>query len=290
MPLHVKEKLARILSRNIQIPSLSFAPSHLLALLALGRMTGLVLDSGHLESTIYASRPLIPLLRTTPLASARLTSHLRNLILALVTYRSPLLLGAPIPPAPTRVAPEILAPTLLEEIKARYCFVGESISSEDQLTEDDDAMSLDGPLSSGTDMAASDAESPLDVLSLTTPILEAQATVLKVEHARTMYSRHTNATGLHFRAARLGIVSNAPGASTRGALVIPGAAEVILDALLKVPIDLRRYFVFHSGCTMLPGFILQLYTELARLLSSPASDQPSSSTRVPSSPPSSSPP
>ncbi|KDQ14960.1 hypothetical protein BOTBODRAFT_159018 [Botryobasidium botryosum FD-172 SS1] len=319
MPLHVKEKLARILFRNIQVPSLSFAPSHLLALLASGRMSGLVLDSGHLESTvlpIYASRPLFPLLRTTPIAGARLTSHLRNLILAFGTYRSPPpLLGAPIPPAPTRVALEILTPTLLEEIKARCCFVGESISGEeDQPADDDDAMSLDVPPSSDTDMAASDAEPPSDVFSSIVPISEAQAVALEVERVRAMYSRHTDATDLHFRVVPPGIVSHAPGASTRGTLVIPGwvreraaellfeggdvdeksVAEVILDTLLKVPVDLRKDLVSSilvvGGTAMLPGFIPRLYTELARLLSSPASNQPSSSTHVPSSPPSSSPP
>ncbi|KDQ16971.1 hypothetical protein BOTBODRAFT_221625 [Botryobasidium botryosum FD-172 SS1] len=66
MPLHIKEKLVRILFRNIQNsllavykikksfihPSIPFAPNHPLALLASGRMSGLVLDSGHLESTV----------------------------------------------------------------------------------------------------------------------------------------------------------------------------------------------------------------------------------------------
>ena len=71
LPLHIKEMMSRILFNNLQVkkhwqpvntpklysyceqvPSISFASSHLLALLAAGRITGLVLDCGHLESTV----------------------------------------------------------------------------------------------------------------------------------------------------------------------------------------------------------------------------------------------
>lgn len=70
LPVAVKDIIARILFRNLQVsidsqgtrlevphlwtqvPSLSFMPSHLLSLIAVGRVTGLVLDCGHSESTI----------------------------------------------------------------------------------------------------------------------------------------------------------------------------------------------------------------------------------------------
>ncbi|KDQ16509.1 hypothetical protein BOTBODRAFT_30843 [Botryobasidium botryosum FD-172 SS1] len=192
MPLHVEEKLARILFRNIQVPSLSFAPSHLLALLASDCMTGLVLDRGHPESTV--------------------------------------------------------------------------LPVENQSGDDDGAKSLDVPPSSETNMAASDAEPPSDVFSSAVPISEAQAAALEVERARAMYSRHTDATNLHFRVMPPGIVSHTPGASTRGTLLLfeggdvgKSVAEVILDALLKVPVDLRKDFVSSilvvGGTAMLPGFI-----------------------------------
>ena len=66
LPLYIKEIIARILFDNLQVfpinfrglivnngskvPSISFASSHLLSLFAVGRITGLVLDCGHLES------------------------------------------------------------------------------------------------------------------------------------------------------------------------------------------------------------------------------------------------
>ena len=37
-------------SPRYQVPSVSFASSHLLSLFAVGRITGLVIDCGHLES------------------------------------------------------------------------------------------------------------------------------------------------------------------------------------------------------------------------------------------------
>jgi len=70
LPLHIKDMIARILFTNLQVckeergskkkthefdikvPYVSFAPSHLLSLLAVGRITGLVLDCGHLESAV----------------------------------------------------------------------------------------------------------------------------------------------------------------------------------------------------------------------------------------------
>lgn len=46
-----------IRSDATKVPSISFAPCHLLSLLAVGRMSGLVLDTGHLESTVLPVCP-----------------------------------------------------------------------------------------------------------------------------------------------------------------------------------------------------------------------------------------
>jgi actin-related protein 10 len=66
LPLYIKDMIAGILFENMvdilsteftvtfnppsKVPSVSFASSHLLSLLSVGRITGLVLDCGHLES------------------------------------------------------------------------------------------------------------------------------------------------------------------------------------------------------------------------------------------------
>ena len=75
LPVYVKEIIARVLFDNLQVmpsimltlsrltpcqvPSISFASSHLLALLSAGRITGLVLDCGELESTALPVRPFL---------------------------------------------------------------------------------------------------------------------------------------------------------------------------------------------------------------------------------------
>ena len=60
MPIYVKEMIGQILFENLLVPSISFAPSGLLSLLAVGRITGLVLDCGHLETTVIPVSLLNP--------------------------------------------------------------------------------------------------------------------------------------------------------------------------------------------------------------------------------------
>ena len=52
MPIRIKEMIANILFHRLQVPALCFVPSHLLALLTTGESTGLVVDCGHLETTV----------------------------------------------------------------------------------------------------------------------------------------------------------------------------------------------------------------------------------------------
>jgi actin-related protein len=51
VPIVVKQTIARILFDYFQVPSLSFVPIHLMALMTTGLTTGLVIDCGHLETT-----------------------------------------------------------------------------------------------------------------------------------------------------------------------------------------------------------------------------------------------
>lgn len=52
MPVFIKEMLAKILFENLLVPSVSFAPSGLLSLIGVGRLTGIVVDCGHLETVV----------------------------------------------------------------------------------------------------------------------------------------------------------------------------------------------------------------------------------------------
>lgn len=82
---------------------------------------------------IFHSRPLFPLLTTTPRAGARLNRRLRSLLLAFGSYAPPpSSVNSMTPPTIGRVPREVLTDELVEEIKTRLCFVGEELPPVDR--------------------------------------------------------------------------------------------------------------------------------------------------------------
>ncbi|KAG8857673.1 hypothetical protein FRB96_005691 [Tulasnella sp. 330] len=311
LPLATKDMFARILFQNLEasVPSLAFAPSHVLALLAVGRVTGLVLDCGHFESTllpIYSARPLFINVRTTPLAGARLTSQLRALLLLFGSYQPPptIIRAAAPPPTRTRIPGSILTDTLLEHIKTKCLFVGMPISDTLGL---DDGMDLDppevanigSPTESGRESrtsmsSASEIASASESLSQASVSIRSSSAIPESQlRARAaLYKRHSTATDVRMRVVppAAHATASGSGAAARGTLIIPGwvreraaelffesgdvdepsVVEVLLDALLKVPVDLRRTLastiLVVGGTAMLPGFIPRLQAELEKRL------------------------
>jgi len=226
---------------------------------------------------IFAARPLFPHLRTTPLAGARLTSHLRALLLLFGTYLPPptsLSAAANIPASnrSTRVPQEVLTDDVIEEIKTRCCFVGDALGSSIDMRGTtpsvDESSELDIPPSDSTqsesefsragldsNISSERASSEFSVVS-GLPVPNADNQSLRSENhlqaLATMYTRHSTATQLQMRVVPP--ISQQAGTG-RGTLIIPGwirergaevlfeggdvdessVAEVILDALLKVP-------------------------------------------------------
>lgn len=321
VPVHIKDILVRILFENY-VPSISFASSHLLSLLTVGRITGLVLDCGHLESValpIFAARPLYSNLRSTPLAGCRLSSHLRALLLLFGTYVPPptslsTAISIPSTNRSTRIPQEVLTDLLVEEIKTRFCFVGESLravetANDFSVNEPETGSEFDVPLSEATHSESSTSHAGREssvssdfsvVSSFHRPGSDTHSS--KDGHLQALanlYMRHSTATDL--RMPVVPPVSQQTGTG-RGTIIIPGwireraaevlfeggdidegsLAEVILDALLKVPVDLRKTLVssilISGGTAMLPGFIPRLHSELLQLLYPPAakSDHPES--------------
>ncbi|KAF9563252.1 actin-domain-containing protein [Agrocybe pediades] len=308
LPLYIKETIARILFEN-QVPSVSFACSHLLSLFAIGRITGLVIDCGHLESValpIFAARPMFPQIQTTPLAGDRLSSHLRALLLMFATYLPPpSSLSAAISVAAnraTRVPEEVLTDALVEEIKTRCCFVGDTLDSvkesrREATPMEDDGSEMDIPPSSDagsefshTTMSQQGSESSA---AQSTP--RGAETPIPEDHLKplaNLYKSTSTATDMRMRVVPPLSQQNGTG---RGTLIIPGwireraaevlfeggdvdeasLAETILNTLLKVPRDLRKTLassiLVSGGTAMLPGFIPRLYAEIARALAPPKS-------------------
>lgn len=262
LPVYIKEMLARILFSNLQVPSISFASSHLLSLLSVGRITGLVLDCGFLESTvlpIFSSRPLFPHLRTTPLAGSRLSSHIRALILLFGTYLPPptsLSAAANIPAATrsTRVPQEVLTDAVLDEVITRCCFVGTPIDNRSDMRVmspgEDEPMDLDLPPSSDMTPSESDfsrvgsadlesnnefsqpASSGFSIVSRSQIAPERMTKgETHLQALASLYTRHSTATELYLKVVPPVAQQTGTG---RGTLIIPGwirerGAEVLFE-------------------------------------------------------------
>lgn len=249
----------------------------------MGRITGLVLDCGHLESVtlpvssssfllvsirsdknvqIFAARPLYPHLRTTPMAGAKLTSHLRALLLTFGTYLPPsatLSSAANIPAASraTRVPQEVLTDLLVEEIKTRCCFVGHAMDVSDADFRDmtplvessSEAPSDSLPSESGTSEAESEFSEMTGPGLSPSPGIEPGDDYLQA--MSSIYKRHSTATDFQMRVVPPPSEQTGTGLGT---LIIPGwirertaevlfeggdidessVAEVLLEALLRV--------------------------------------------------------
>ncbi|KAI1309732.1 hypothetical protein EDD11_003984 [Mortierella claussenii] len=137
-PIALKQKIAKVLFEKLQAPSISFTNAHLLALLTTGTATGLVIDCGHLETSvlpIYSSRPMTPFIRTTPRAGKFLSTHLKQLL----REKCPISLADN--PTDLRIIPEsMLTSAFLETIKTRLLFASPLIvnaRSGDNINEDE---------------------------------------------------------------------------------------------------------------------------------------------------------
>ncbi|GJJ08362.1 hypothetical protein Clacol_002576 [Clathrus columnatus] len=293
IPVPTKELLARVLFDNLQVPSLSFTSSHLLSLLAVGRISGLVLDAGHLESVVLpvvSSRPLYSCLKSTPLAGSALTSHLRHLLLKYGSYIPPTPLSGAAIIRPTRVPEELLTDALLEEIKTRCCFVAAPLSVDDttpMVVQLGDSM-LDNPNLLEAMEASSVNDDTETMYSSAVPESHQSSYDPSPQAIFDIYMRNSNTKTLSMKVLPS---TNTSASNVRATLVIPGwvreraaeylfqgdidessVAEVVLDSLLKIPRDLRKSMISSilvvGGTAMLPGFISRLNLEIVRALTS----------------------
>ncbi|KAL1919953.1 uncharacterized protein VTP21DRAFT_1885 [Calcarisporiella thermophila] len=251
LPIPVKKIIAKILFEEMQVPSVSFAPTHLLALLTTGQTTGLVIDCGNLETTvlpIFSSRPLSPFVRSTPIAGKALTIRLHSLLLAHARLVPPSHLQRTL--APRLPIPEdLLTRDLVEEIKTRLLFVSPvMIPPEDDGAEDDeDLVEKFQSASSATEV---------------------------------MYPIRLNGSG-ESSEGEIGYIVVPGWIRERAAECLFEGDEdeasipcCILDCLLKLPVDLRRPMISSllliGGTPHLPNFQHRLHQELQRILLSPS--------------------
>ncbi|GAA5913253.1 uncharacterized protein JCM6883_005297 [Sporobolomyces salmoneus] len=281
----VKDMIARVLFDNLQVPSINFASAPLLSLMTAGSVTGLVVDVGHLETTvlpIFHARPMFSKLVSTPLAGARLNSRLRSLLLAYGSYAPPpASLNSMTIPQPTRVPRRVLTEELIEEIKTRCCFVGdEVVDDETLLREYDEALN---------ERYRREASSPsVDTTSTALELDEEDPDSPLLKYLYNRYSRTCpSTTSLSFRIPHLSSPPPPSGVG-KGHLSIPSwirerstellfdstletpdslsIQSTILECVLSLPIDLRKPMMENllvvGGTASIPGFIPRLKRSL----------------------------
>ena len=157
----------------------------------------------------------------------------------------------------TRVPQEILTDALIEDIKARCCFVGNVLeANHDFRTSSAPASETDVPLGSDAAMSESELSHASDVPESTTSSQQpstdpGSGSDSSLQALANLYMRHSNATDIQLRVVPP--VAQQMGTG-RGTLIVPGwireraaevlfeggdvdessAAEVLLDSLSKV--------------------------------------------------------
>ncbi|KAF7722548.1 hypothetical protein EC973_002972 [Apophysomyces ossiformis] len=237
-PIVLKQIIAKLLFDYFQVPSISFVPIHLMALLTTGLTTGLVIDCGHLETSvlpIYCTRPLIPYITTTPLAGRTVSKQLHSLLLDHGRYIPPSNLHLSLAPH-SSIPSKLLTAERLEDIKTRLLFCSPLlINSEEQ-----DKITAYKNFSSATDLYYPIALEDGAKATLLIPGWIRERTV------EVLFEGDEDE---------------------------PGLAHCILNGLLKVQPDLRKPLVSSllviGGISLFPGFQSRLKQELLRLLRDP---------------------
>uniref|UniRef100_A0A8D2IMF5 Actin related protein 10 n=1 Tax=Varanus komodoensis TaxID=61221 RepID=A0A8D2IMF5_VARKO len=122
-PSHFRETLTKVLFKYFEVPSVLFAPSHLMSLLTLGINSAMVLDCGYTESLvlpIYEGIPILSCWGALPLGGKAIHKELENQLLEQSTVDTGATKGQSLPSVMGSVPEDIV-----EDIKVRTCFVSD---------------------------------------------------------------------------------------------------------------------------------------------------------------------
>eukprot|EP00058_Branchiostoma_floridae_P027718 XP_002613209.1 hypothetical protein BRAFLDRAFT_262678 [Branchiostoma floridae] len=227
VPTNFRDTLAKVLFRHFEVPSVMFAPSHMLTLLTLGINTALVMDVGYADTLvlpIYEGVAVLGAWQSLPLGGRAIHKRLESLLLAESTVATEGGTELPLSSIVGTVKEEIL-----EDIKVRTCFV---CSMERSRKVQDAAMAQ---------------------LGLIDPSQAGQSPVASTKD----FVRQKSATEVLFEQDN----------------ELQSVATLILDAIIKSPIDTRKELaenlVVTGGTALLPGFLHRLMQELNSLRQSP---------------------
>nr|CAB3219888.1 actin-related protein 10 [Phallusia mammillata] len=233
-PTKVRETIAKVLFTKFDVPSVLFAPCHLLACFTVATSTALVLDCGHTESVVIPvveGTPLLWAWQSAPLGGATIQDAIMHEIKEKGKIKSE---NENLLPVASR-----LCETVLEDIKVKACLVTEYHRAKQiqaaktlELEKEKEATSL-------TDIQRPpDMIYPIDGRSrlfIPGPIREEAAEVLFEQDNEKM-----------------------------------SLATLLLDSLCQCPIDARkalaRNVLVTGGTSLLPGFKHRLLFEMKEII------------------------
>ncbi|XP_042301706.1 actin-related protein 10 [Sceloporus undulatus] len=233
-PSHFRETLTKVLFKYFEVPSVLFAPSHLMSLLTLGINSAMVLDCGYTESLvlpIYEGIPVLNCWAALPLGGKAIHKELEYQLLEQSTVDTGATKGQSLPSVMGSVPEDIV-----EDIKVRTCFLSDL---QRGLKIQAAKFNMDGTAERPT--PPPDVDYPLDgekILHVNGAIRDSVVEILFEQDNEEK-----------------------------------SVATLILDSLMECPIDTRKQLaenlVVIGGTAMLPGFLHRLMAEIRYLVEKP---------------------
>ncbi|KAM4664960.1 actin-related protein 10 isoform 1-T1 [Discoglossus pictus] len=233
-PSHFRETLTRVLFKYFEVPSVLFAPSHLMSLLTLGVSSAMVLDCGYAESMalpIYEGIPILSCWGALPLGGKAIHKELETQLLELCTANTATAKDQSLPSLMSSVSEDVV-----EDVKVRLCFVSDL---QRGLNIQAAKFNIDG--SAERPLPPPDVDYPLDGQN----ILHVKGSI-RDSVVELLFEQDNEEKSV---------------------------ATLILDSLVQCPIDTRKQLaeniVIIGGTAMLPGFLHRLMAEIRYLAEKP---------------------
>uniref|UniRef100_A0A8C1M382 Actin related protein 10 n=1 Tax=Cyprinus carpio TaxID=7962 RepID=A0A8C1M382_CYPCA len=123
-PSHFRETLSRVFFKHFEVPSVLFAPSHLMSVMTLGIQSALVMDCGYTETLVlpesFESIPILSAWEALPMGGKAIHKELHSLLSEQCTLDTDSGPGLSLPTVISAIPEDVV-----EDIKVRTCFVSD---------------------------------------------------------------------------------------------------------------------------------------------------------------------